>query len=262
MNKIDALKKISVITPVLNGERFLRQTIKSVLSQTGDFELEYIIKDGRSTDKTLAIANEFSNHPSVKIVSKADSSLYDAINQGFEYASGDYGCWINADDCYEPGALQKVCTAFQKNVGRKWLYGQCDIIDDKECEIRKPITLYKKITGWHYSKNMLLCENYINQPATFWEIDLWKTVGGLSTDYKIAEDYHLWLKFAQESKAIALHQKLAHFRRCGESISDNQFELQFQEELLASRAFAGKMAQTMHRFNCWKIISIYKLLSK
>ncbi len=256
------MTKISVITPVLNGKRFIQQTIESVLSQTGDFELEYIIKDGGSTDGTPDLLKEYEDHPAITVISRKDTSLYDAINQGFEHATGDVGCWINADDYFEPGTFQKAIHAFEAHPDKKWLYGRCDIIDDTEREIRKPITMYKNLIGWRYSYKMLLCENYINQPATFWKMDLWKQVGGLSLDYKITADYHLWLKFAQESNAIALHKKLAHFRRCGESISDNQFEQQFKEELEISNTWGTPLSKATHRFNCWKIITAYKLLSQ
>lgn len=254
--------KISVITPVLNGERFLRKTVESVLAQMGNFELEYIIKDGGSIDGTGAILEEYSKHPAVTVISKKDKSLYDAINQGFELATGDIGCWINADDVYEPGAFEKVIMAFKQHPKRQWLYGRCDIIDDIDNQIRKPITWYKNIIGRFYSYNMLLCENYINQPATFWKMDLWRKVGGLSMEYRIAADYHLWLKFAQMSKVIVFHKKLAHFRRCGESISDNQFDRQFQEELEIASLFCGTITYIIHQFNYWKIITTYKLLSK
>lgn len=247
---------------MLNGERFLRKTIDSVLAQTGDFELEYIIKDGGSIDGTRAILEEYAKYPAVTVISKKDKSLYDAINQGFELATGDIGCWINADDVYELGAFQKMIAGFKRNPKRQWIYGRCDIIDDKDNEIRKPISGYKNMIGWFYSYNTLLSENYISQPSTFWKMDLWHKVGGLSIEYRIAADYHLWLKFAQVSKAIAFHQNLAHFRRCGESISDNQFERQFQEELEIARIFCGTITYKIHQFNCWKIIAAYKLLSK
>ena len=195
------------------------------------------------------------------VVSNPDNSLYDAINQGFEHATGNIGCWINADDYLAPLTFQKVIQAFDQHPDRQWLYGRCDIIDESRFEIRKLITWYKNLMGWIYSKPILLCENYINQPATFWHMDLWQEVNGLSTEYKITADYHLWLKFAQKSNALPLHQKLAHFRRCGESISDTQFEAQFKEELSAARSFSGKLTRAIHRFNCWKITTIYNLLS-
>lgn len=254
------LMKISVITPVLNGVRFLRKTIESVLSQKGDFEVEYIIKDGGSIDGTLEVIQEFTNSPSLHLISKKDSSLYDAINQGFEYATGDIGCWINADDYYEPNAFQNVVEIFSESHRNKWTYGHCGIVNGQDVEHRKFITWYKNTLGKVYSYNLLLCENYINQPATFWKMDLWKSVGGLDLKYPIAADYHLWLKFAQYADAIPLPKKLANFRRCGESISDTQFELQFRDELAAAKNFCNAIHYSLHAFNSWKTITAYKIL--
>ena len=254
--------KISVITPVLNGVRYLRNTVESVLSQAGNFELEYIIKDGGSIDGTLELLKEYSDSPLVTVISQKDQSLYEAINQGFGYATGDIGCWINADDYYEPHALQKAILAFEKHPEMHWLYGGCSIVDADGIERRHSITRYKKMIGWIYSYNMLLCENYINQPATFWEMDLWRQVGGIDLRYQIAADYHLWLKFAQKSPAIVLHEKLANFRRCGASISEIQFEQQFREELAVARPFCNYLSYAIHFFNCWKITTAYKIIGK
>ncbi len=254
--------KISAVTPVLNGERFIRQTIESVLSQEGNFKLEYIIQDGGSTDDTLSILSDYENHPAIRLVSQKDRSFYDAINQGFENATGEIGCWINADDYYRPGAFQKVIETFQRNRQADWLYGRCDIVNETGHKIRIPVTWYKNLLGWKFSYKLLLSENYINQPATFWRMNLWKNAGGLSLDYPISADYHLWLKFSQESKAIALHDTLACFRRCGESISDTQFEKQFAEELEIATLYSGRLITTIHRFNFWKIITAYKIMSK
>ena len=84
--------KISVIMPVYNGERFIRQSMDSVLSQEGDFELEYIICDGLSKDNTVAIAEEYARRDErVKVISRKDKGPDDAINYGFNLATGDIG---------------------------------------------------------------------------------------------------------------------------------------------------------------------------
>ena len=174
--------KISVIMPVYNGGRFIRQSMESVLSQEGDFELEYIICDGLSKDDTVAVAEEYAGRDSrVKVISRKDNGPGDAINYGFNLATGDIGCWLNADDCFLPGALAKVAAYFSDPGSREWLYGRCIIVDENGRETRKAITLYKEIIGLFFSRNILLCENYIIQPGRFSRIYLWTKLGGLST---------------------------------------------------------------------------------
>lgn len=250
--------KISVITPVLNGEKFIRQTVESVISQSGDFDLEYIVCDGQSTDKTLDILSGYSD--GITIISERDGSPQEAINKGMEIASGEVKCWLNSDDLFLPGTLQKVATAFRANVNRDWLYGRCNIIDENDKEIRKPITLYKNLIGFIYSRNMLMCENYINQPATFWRAGLWEKTQPLNPIYKAAWDYELWLKMAGESRAIHLRDTLSMFRRHASSISEQHFQRQFAEEYTIAASYGNFLHRAIHKLNQLKIIFIYKLL--
>lgn len=251
--------KISVITAVRNGERYIRETVESILGQRGDFELEYIVCDGMSRDRTLSILKEYANRCTV--VSRKDGSPQEAINYGMSIATGDILAWLNADDLYVPGALQRVVETFRANPDKLWAYGQCSIIDADGNEIRRPITLYKNVLGYFYSHHLLLCENYINQPATFWRRQIWEAVGGLDTFHKAAFDYLLWLKMAQISRAIAIPHYLARFRRHNESISENQFRRQFSEELTISRVYGNRLHYFIHWLNMKKIIHIYNLLA-
>ena len=250
--------KISVITPVFNGEKFIRRTMDSIHSQQGDFELEHIVCDGQSTDGTLEILKEY---PDAKVISRKDGGPFYAINYGMELATGEIGAWLNADDIYQPGTLSKIAEYFKKHQNCEWLYGNCPIIDAKDLEIRKPITLYKELIGFFYSRNVLLCENFINQPATFWRMDLWRKIGGLKSVYKAAWDYELWLKMSAESPAHHLHCDLASFRRHGGSISENFYEKQFSEELQIASEYGNCFHRVIHKFNQWKIVTAYKLLS-
>ena len=254
--------KISVITPVYNGVKFIRETIESVLAQTGDFELEYIICDSLSDDGTAEILKEYATTGKIQLISRKDQGPCDAINYGMNLATGDIGCWLNADDLFEPDALQKVVTAFKKAPNTQWMYGRCRIINEAGVEIRKPITWYKNLLGYFYSRNILLCENFINQPATFWRMELWRELGGgLNSKYKAAWDYELWLKMAESSPALHLRENLAIFRRHDGSISENNFEQQFTEELAIASEYGNCIHHLIHAFNKWKIITAYKILS-
>lgn len=254
--------KITVVTPVYNNALFIRDTVESILGQRGDFELEYIVCDGASTDGTLEILREYESAGKLTLISRKDKGPCDAINYGMNLATGDIGCWLNGDDLYLPGTLAKVAAAFEANPDYGWLYGRCRIVDSLGREVRKPITLYKNLLGFFYSRNILLCENFVNQPATFWRMPLWREVGGdLDIRYKAAWDYELWLKMAQKSRALHLRQYLAEFRRHPGSISENFFERQFAEELSIAGEYGNAVHRLIHRFNCWKIVTAYKLLS-
>jgi glycosyltransferase involved in cell wall biosynthesis len=97
--------KISVITPSFNQGRFLSECIESVQTQTG-VDVEHIITDAGSTDETLDVLNRY---PHLKWSSESDEGMSDGINKGFLNASGKWVMWLNCDDYFLPGALEKEC---------------------------------------------------------------------------------------------------------------------------------------------------------
>ena len=101
--------KISIITVSYNAERYIRQTIESVVRQTYT-EIEYIIIDGGSQDETLDIVNEYKDNIDI-VISEKDRSLYDAYNKGTRLASGDYILYLNADDyLLDNGVIKNIAT--------------------------------------------------------------------------------------------------------------------------------------------------------
>jgi glycosyltransferase involved in cell wall biosynthesis len=247
-----------MVTPVLNSARFIRRTIESVLEQQGDFELEYIICDGGSTDKTVEIIREYQDR--CRLIQRPDSGPADAINFGMDKAAGEICGWLGADDLLLPGALNLVVKTFSENPQHEWLYGRCRIIDENETEIRRGITFYKNLLGCCFSRQVLWTENFISQPATFWRADLWRRCGGLDTAYKAAFDYDLWLRFAAQSAPLSLPVYLASFRRHSASISELNFTVQFSEELAISQREASSLCYQIHRFNYYKIVAIYSFI--
>ncbi len=94
--------KVSIVTPCLNSEKTIRDTIESVLYQTYK-NIEYIIVDGSSTDNTVKIIKEYlpKFHGRMKFVSEKDNGIYNAMNKGIKMSSGNIIGIINSDDYYE-----------------------------------------------------------------------------------------------------------------------------------------------------------------
>jgi glycosyltransferase involved in cell wall biosynthesis len=105
---MEAKGLISVIIPVYNVEKYLRECVDSVLSQTYK-SYEIILVDDGSTDGSGEICDEYiDGHSQVKVIHKANGGLSDARNTGLKNAKGEYVYFLDSDDYIVPDAFQKL----------------------------------------------------------------------------------------------------------------------------------------------------------
>lgn len=110
--------KVSIITVAFNAEKTIARAIESVLDQTYP-EIEYLILDGASADNTVAEAQRYADAfrekgYTYRIVSEPDRGMYDALNKGAQMAHGELIGQINADDWYEPDAVETMVRLYEK----------------------------------------------------------------------------------------------------------------------------------------------------
>ena len=101
---------ISIITVVYNGEKYIEQTIQSVINQSFK-DFEYIVIDGKSNDSTLNIIKKYRSKIDI-IISQKDKNLWDAVNKGIKLSKGEIIGWISSDDTYTSNALKIVSNYF------------------------------------------------------------------------------------------------------------------------------------------------------
>jgi len=108
--------KISVITIVYNDVKNISRTIESVLSQRDLIDFEYIIIDGASNDGTLDVINKYKEK--ARLISEPDNGIYDAINKGIKYSSGELLLFMNSSDTFHTNnSLQFLNDNYDDNVG-------------------------------------------------------------------------------------------------------------------------------------------------
>ncbi len=208
--------KFSIITPSYNQGAFIERTLKSVLAQEGNFDLELRVMDGGSSDGTLAILRRYEHDTRLRWTSGADGGQSDALNRGFEDTDGDVIAWLNSDDIYEPGALQAVADVYRATPF-DWCFGNCRNIDEHDHEIRTAVKNYKRRQGLNYSYRRLLRRDFVSQPATFFSRAVYERIGAIHLDLHLAMDYDYWLRLGRESDPVFIDRDLAAFRWHSES---------------------------------------------
>jgi glycosyltransferase involved in cell wall biosynthesis len=255
--------RISVITPSFNLCDYLRRTADSILSQSGPFDLEWIVIDGGSSDGTVEFLRCLvSSDPRVHLTSEPDRGQSHAINKGLARATGDVVTWLNADDLYAPGALAAVADAFSRRPDAQWLVGRYEVIDAHDRPIRPGVVRYKERKLRRYRYRTLLRENFIPQPAVFWRRAFGEAVGPLDESLNWTMDYDLWLRMGRRCDPLVIDALLARFRLHETSKSGDFNRRQFDEGYeVARRYFDGDWASRVaHRLNVEKIVWAYRAM--
>jgi len=120
-NKILLQPLISIITICYNSEKTIERTIKSVINQTYK-NIEFIVIDGCSSDKTFEIIKKYNEKISIKIREK-DNGIYDAFNKGLEICKGDLIGFVNSDDYLMPEALEILVKYYNKYEDKDFFFG-------------------------------------------------------------------------------------------------------------------------------------------
>jgi glycosyltransferase involved in cell wall biosynthesis len=202
---MEALPRISVVTPSRNQGRFIARTIESVLAQQYP-NLEHMVVDGMSTDETPRI---LASYPHLRIIRERDRGQTDALNKGFRAATGDILCFLNSDDTFCPGALHRVAREIDPARHRHVIVGRCAYIDEDD----RPTGLEHPSAFIGHPRMLAVWKgNTIPQPATFWSREVWEQCGPLDEREHHVLDYELFCRFSRTYKFHFLDQVLANYR--------------------------------------------------
>jgi glycosyltransferase involved in cell wall biosynthesis len=180
--------KVSLITVTFNSAITLQHTIDSIAEQNYS-NIEYIIIDGNSTDETVSII-ESNSHTVSKWVSEPDKGLYDAMNKGIQMATGDIVGIINSDDFYHrTDAISKVVEGFSDpNIDCVF----ADIRFVKNENLDKTVRYY---SSKRFDLGAFTWGFMPAHPTFFTYRKNFEKFGGYKTDYKIAADFELLVRF-------------------------------------------------------------------
>ncbi|MDQ1317406.1 MAG: hypothetical protein QG588_1058 [Candidatus Poribacteria bacterium] len=205
---------VSIITACFNSEKYLEQTIQSVVNQTYD-NIEYIIIDGGSTDNTLNTIKKYDNKIAYWI-SEPDKGMYDAINKGIKLMNGDIWACLNSDDQYYLNTLEKIVFYFSKEPDVDIIFGNLDFVTDNgEFIYRRffPKLNLNRIMRMNYSLRA------ISQPAVFLRRSVIENVGYFDTSYSYASDMDYFIRVGKNCKIQHKNLALTKFRLHSNALS-------------------------------------------
>lgn len=197
--------KVSIIIPVYNGEKYMRDAIDSALNQIYS-NIEIIVVNDGSVDNTDEIAKSYGNK--IKYFKKENGGVSSALNLGINKMSGDYFSWLSHDDLYKPNKIAKEILALS-NLGNKETIIGCnvDIVNKSLKLIKKniiPESAKKSIKcflAFDYSIGLNGCSLLIPKK-------LFDKYGLFNENLKITQDYEMWLRFAENEAFFFINDNL------------------------------------------------------
>lgn len=205
-----AYPKISIVTPSFNDAKYLETTIRSVIDQ-GYPNLEYVIIDGGSTDGSVDIIKKYEGKIAYWISGK-DEGMYHALQKGLQRTTGEVMGWINSDDILHPQSLFTLGQIFGDFPSVQWVQGFPNTVDENGRMVLAT-SVYEVDKLFFYQRKHARSYKYIQQESTYWRRSLWDQAGGyVSTTYKYAGDFELWMRFFKHAKLHNIYALLGSFR--------------------------------------------------
>jgi glycosyltransferase involved in cell wall biosynthesis len=207
--------KISIVLPTYNGQRFIKESIDSILNQT-EKDWELIIVNDASSDDTLTIAKDYASKDKRISVISNDKNLKTSgsLNVGFSKARGGYLTWTSDDNIFKPKALEFMAKFLDENPKIDLISCNMDEIDEKGNFIKVFANYQRSILQLITSCNVGACFMYRREIAN--------KIGGYDQSLSNAEDYDYWCKIAANGNIFYSNENFYKYRRNSSSISANK----------------------------------------
>ncbi|MEW6497413.1 MAG: glycosyltransferase [Cyanobacteriota bacterium] len=246
---------ISVVVPVYNGEKTIKETLESVLNQTlSDFEL-LVINDG-SQDSTLEIISTIKDSR-IQVFSYPNAGLAASRNRGITHAASDYISFIDADDLWTPDKLELQFKALQENPQAAVVYSWTDYIDDSSQYLRRGSHI--TANGDVYAK-LLVIDFLENGSNALIRKQALIDVGSFDESLPAAEDWDIFLKLAAHYLFVAVPAPQILYRLSSNSMSANVVRQEAACVKVLNRAFT-QAPESLQYLKRYSFGNLYKYLT-
>lgn len=229
---------VSIVLPIYNGEKYMRESIESVIAQTYQ-NWELLILDDRSTDRTQEIALEYVGKDRRISYYRNEENLRlpGNLNRGFSLAKGAYLTWTSDDNRYKPVAIEKMVQALKGHPGAGFAFASCRIIDGDGKEIEYIMVddhSIKKMVG---TNGVGACFLYTRE--------VYETVGGYDPEYTLVEDFDYWQRIMSRFQSVAIPEILYEYRWHDGALTSTMrketFYTNLEKMLLKNRPLFGRL---------------------
>ncbi len=230
--------KISVIMPVFNGEKYLREAIESILNQSFT-DFEFIIVNDGSTDDTLEIIKNYKDIRMKIINNEKNIGLTKSLNNSIIIATGQYIARQDADDISLPNRFEEQVQYLDENPEVMLLGTSVYLIDEfGKIEERRMILTKPNLKSF-------LQGNQFNHGTTMFRRKTIDTLGGYNELFKYCQDYELWIRITKNYEVRNLRQTLYMLRCHHESIGFKSIEESTLYNLLAKRMVINDLNENL-----------------
>jgi glycosyltransferase involved in cell wall biosynthesis len=248
--------KVSVIIPNYNHAAFLHKRIESVLKQTYT-DIELIILDDVSTDKSVEIINSYKHHPLISHIilnNENSGSTFKQWEKGIALARGKYIWMAESDDYADMHFLEEAITSLETNKNAGLFFCDYHVVNDKD-EIITPGQIYREslisyfhthatMNGNSFAEDNLFIDNWlVNASAIVFKKDLFLSAGNAYLNYKIVGDWRMWTDICLQTDVIFCNQKLNFFRSHANTVRSKTASILAKETISIYTYFLTKTSK-------------------
>jgi len=211
---------VSVITATYNRANYLPLTVQSVLAQTHK-HFEYFIVDDGSTDATAEVLAPYLADPRVHYMTVPHRGQSVARNVGLHASKGEFVCFLDSDDLWEPDKLERELDTFCDHPEADIVYGEVRFIDSQGRDLhQRNLPWMQRRSG--YITEYLLDENFIPFVGSMIRRRCFEKLGGLDETLSQSDDYELWLRFSTRFRFLPHPGVVSSYRVMHDQISTNK----------------------------------------
>ena len=224
------LPLVSVVVPCYNHEKYVKETIESIINQTYK-NIELIVIDDGSKDNSVKVIQELADKYGFTFIHRPNKGLSATLNEGIRLSKGKYFSAIASDDILFLEKIEKQVKFMESNPKYGMCYGKIVYFEDSIKNTSEYSNSNKQ--GWVFD-DLLNYGCFIPAPSTFMRKEVFETVGEYDENLWI-EDWDMWLRISQKYQVGYIDEYLAYYRKHDTNISSQSLKMYKAEKQILEK---------------------------